>query len=100
MGNIPEFREWTAESEEGKMAQELSWLDSHIGSLEEGVRRINELGWYITVHNGIVIAGEHIIFKSDSKDAVEAFLYGMALAYSVLPVDLIDILEKEADEDQ
>jgi hypothetical protein len=82
------------------MAQELCWLDSHIGSIEEGIRRINELGWYITVHDGFVMAGKSVLFKSDSKDAVEAFLYGMALAYSVLPVDLIEVLKKEADEDQ
>jgi hypothetical protein len=27
---------------EGKVPQKLSWLDSHIGSLEEGVRRIHK----------------------------------------------------------
>lgn len=81
------------------MAQELMWLD-HVGSIKDGIELINELGWNITIQNGFVLAGDQAIFKSDSKDAIDAFIYGMALAYSVIPEDIFGILKKQSEEDE
>jgi len=36
--------------------------------------------------------GEQVIFGADTREAVDAFLYGMALAYAVIPPPLFDQL--------
>jgi hypothetical protein len=88
------------------MAQELFWLDSHVGSLEDGVELINELGWYISTkqHDGkwFVFSGDQKIFSTDSYESVQAFLYGMSLAYSIMSEPIIQALRKDAgiDEDE
>jgi len=39
-----------------------------------------------------VLTGDQVIFYADNVDAVEAFLYGMGLAYSVIPSQMaIDV---------
>ena len=55
--------------------------------------------WYIEVVEGTnhwtVIAGEKAIFSADTREAVDAFIYGMALAYSVFPQEYIDHYVKD-----
>ena len=81
--------------------QELLWLESHIGSIEEGIEVINKLYWNIVVGKSeekwFVYAGggEKTLFVADSREAVDAFLYGFALAYSVLPEHAFENLQKE-----
>jgi hypothetical protein len=76
--------------------QELSWINYLPGeSLEGGIALLNRLLWnirYGPARRGgwAVHAGHCLIFKSDSKDSVEAFLYGMALSYSVMQADLLE----------
>jgi len=76
--------------------QELRWLD-HLpeGSLDGGIRLLNRLRWFIRFGqsqdgNWVVAAGHCVIFKSDSREAVDAFLYGMSLSYAVMKQELQD----------
>jgi hypothetical protein len=82
--------------------QELRWID-HIGSIENGVQLVNRFLWNITVGQRdqlwLVAAGDSVIFVADNRPAVDAFLYGMALAYSVLPDHLIDTFRQEMREE-
>jgi hypothetical protein len=86
------------------MSNELAWLD-RIGSIDRGIELINRVGWNIIVgeSNGrwYVQSGEKIILVASSRRAVDTFLYGMALAYSVLPEPIIEKLREEfgVDED-
>jgi len=78
--------------------QDLSWSSAlPSGSLDEGVKLLKSLHWNISVeqHNGtwIVSAGEKILLKTSSKDSVEAFLYGLALAHSTLPKHILRQLQ-------
>ena len=72
--------------------KDLRWLATHIGTLEDGINLIDEFFWNITVenHNGewFVKGGEKVLLHTDSKDTVDSFIYGMALAYTVLPEEL------------
>jgi hypothetical protein len=45
-----------------------------------------------TIH---VLAGEVTILKTSSKDAADAFLYGLGLAYSVIPPTAFERLREE-----
>ena len=75
--------------------QKLYLLDAYFDNkLINGLDRINQLEWNITVRKTkdgqawIVYTGDQPIFKTDARAALEAFLYGMGLAYIVLPEDL------------
>ncbi len=78
--------------------QQMQWLESHVGTSEEGIELINKFHWFLTVDEGIngkewfVHSGESTIFTADSKAAVDAFLYGMSLAYAGIPEDLFNQL--------
>jgi hypothetical protein len=80
--------------------QELFWLD-HLpdGTIESGIELANQLYWNITVKtNGqkwCVWGGESVIFCADSRETVDAFLYGLGLAYSVLPESVFEQLKEE-----
>jgi hypothetical protein len=69
--------------------QELRWLESHLGSIQKAVELANEMYWKISVKHGkdhySVIAGDQVIFRADTQEAVDAFLYGIGLAYCVIP---------------
>lgn len=81
------------------MAHELFWLNSHIGTIEQGIELINKSMWNVSVTNmgdkWFVLAGEKTILSSDSHDEIVVFLYGMALAYSVIPDHLLEELRRE-----
>jgi hypothetical protein len=85
----------------GELMQEMTWLESHVagGSLEGGLERVNDLYWNIIVEPydefWRVRAGEDVIFWADSREAVDAFLYGMSLAYAVLPNEIFDQLRQQ-----
>jgi hypothetical protein len=59
---------------------------------------LNELKWSISVleTNGTwsVAAGHRLVLKTSSRDAVDAFIYGLALAYSLLPQPILDQFRK------
>ena len=67
-------------------------------TLEGAIRLLNELQWNIRVveaENSLSAGGGHkLLFKTTSREAVDAFLYGLALAYSVLPKSILSQIEK------
>jgi hypothetical protein len=78
--------------------QELRWI-AHIGSIEKGIDLANELYWNITVaqsgQSWLVQSGDSVIFVTDNRNAVDAFLYGLALAYSVMPEHIFEMFREE-----
>lgn len=72
---------------------DLLWLN-HLpdDSLEGGIKLANQLYWNITVagneHRWVIRAGEAVILRTDSRDVADAFLYGLGLAYGVLPEEV------------
>jgi hypothetical protein len=82
------------------VAQELHWLDHIGGSIEEGIAVANRMQWSISIKSvprgWLVMGGDQTIYFSDSYEGVEAFLYGLALAYAVLPEWLLTPLEEAA----
>ena len=81
---------------------EFLWLDSHHmppnGTLEDGIAHANRLEWNITwAGDGAlwgVWAGEGLMLRTDSKEVAEAFLYGLGLAYAILPDAMFQSLER------
>ena len=77
--------------------QELAWLKLlPDGTIEGGIELANRLGWNIgwagTGTEWTVWSGEKTLLKGDSRQCAEAFLYGLGLAYAVLPPDAFDQL--------
>ena len=68
------------------------------GSLEGGIELANRLDWGITVRMAgdsyVVSSGEEPILRTESKDALQSFLYGLGLAYAILPEELFTTMEK------
>lgn len=78
----------------------LPYLKSHIGSIEQGIILIDRFVWNVSIVEEVgewrVYAGEKAAFASDSCEAVDAFLYGMRVAYSTIPEDdILRIMEKK-----
>lgn len=82
--------------------QQLLWKD-HLrdGSLEGGINLANQLYWNITVSSDSeakkwdVRGGEALLLRTNSQEAAEAFLYGLGLAYSVLPSPVFEKLQED-----
>jgi len=75
--------------------QELRWMEplpSH--TLEGGIGLLQELKWNLKITQSdagwFVNAGHIKLLKTSSREALDAFLYGMALAYSVMPSAILD----------
>jgi hypothetical protein len=81
--------------------QTLDWLESHLGSLEEVVEVLNrDFCWFLSVDEGkngkwFVRGGEKVIFSADSREAVDAFLYGMGLSIMSIPEEIFDQLSHQ-----
>lgn len=81
------------------MGTTMNWLDSHVGSMEEGIELIKKLFWpisYFRAEDGswYVMSAESVILSTDSRETLDAFLYGMGLAYAGIPDDLLDYVAK------
>ena len=78
--------------------QVLLWLQSHFegATLQSGIERANRLYWSIEVVEGeagwVVYGGEKAIYKTDNREALDAFLYGFGLAYVVFPPEVFEPL--------
>ena len=78
---------------------ELLMLEKYFpgGALEGGIDLANRLDWGLTVRMAgeeyVVSSGDEPILRTESKDALQAFIYGLGLAYSVLPEELFQSLE-------
>lgn len=67
------------------------------GNLEGGIDLANRLDWGLSVRQAgedyVVSSGDEPILRTESKDALQAFIYGLGLAYAVLPEELFQSLE-------
>jgi hypothetical protein len=85
--------------------QEMNWLESHIGAIDDAVKVINQFSWEISITQSdtrwYVSTGsqeKHVIFSADTRDAVDSFLYGMALALVGIPSPLFEKLVEDVAE--
>ncbi len=69
------------------------------GNLEGGVELANKLGWGLSVRMAgdgyVVTSGDEVILRVEDKDALQAFNYGIGLAYAILPKEVFDSLVEE-----
>ena len=69
------------------------------GNLEGGVELANKLGWGLSVRMAgdgyVVTSGDEVILRVEDKDALQAFKYGIGLAYAILPEEVFESLVKE-----
>lgn len=78
---------------------DLLMLDRYFpdGILEGGIELANRLDWGLTVtmagESYVVTSGDEPILRTDSKDALQSFIYGMGLAYAILPEEVFNGLE-------
>lgn len=68
-------------------------------NIEEGIKILDKMYWFISTgkenDNWNVYAGEKVIFRTDSKETLDAFLYGMALTFVPMPEKLVDYFSEE-----
>ncbi len=73
----------------------LSALPSR--SLERGVDLLNRFQWNIQIEQQgkewTVSAGHKLLIRSDSREPVDAFVYGLALAHALMPEPFATKLE-------
>lgn len=79
--------------------QQMNWLGAlPDGTLEGGVELANKLAWNIkVVEKGgrwEVFGGDQVMFAADSRDCIDGFLYGLTLAYAVLPEHIFEQLSE------
>jgi hypothetical protein len=78
---------------------ELLMIDKYFpgGNLEGGIDLANRLEWGLSVQMAgeeyVVTSGDEPILRTESKDALQTFIYGLGLAYAVLPEELFLSLE-------
>lgn len=80
--------------------QQLPWLNRLPDStIEGGVELTNQLYWNISLtrvgRQWSIFSGDSLIFSSDSRQETNAFLYGLSLAYAVLPGDIFERLRED-----
>ncbi len=83
--------------------QELIMINQIPGrSLEGGLRFLSELKWEMRmVQSDDILSvgvGHRLMLKTSSREAADAFVYGVALAYSLLPKPILDELKKYGEE--
>lgn len=79
---------------------EMPWLDRIPGGLPESALTFaNRLYWAIRVEEvdgrWVVYGGEKSILYTDSREVVDAFLYGFGLAYGAIPAESFSRLEAD-----
>lgn len=79
----------------------MPWLDEyHVreGTLDGAIAQANELYWNLSViQEGrlwLVYAGEDILLQAEAREVVDAFLYGIGLAYGCLPDEVFGPLRE------
>jgi hypothetical protein len=72
------------------------------GKLEGGIDLANQLDWALSVQASgdgyVVSSGNAPILRTETKDALQSFIYGLGLAYAVLPERLFNNLAKSLQE--
>ena len=87
----------------GSVASILSYRSGEVlGSIDEAVKVINQFGWNISIvefdQQWYVMTGgaeKHPIFRADSREVVDGFLYGMGLAYIGIPSPIFENMAAE-----
>ena len=68
------------------------------GSLEGGIELANRLEWGLSVQMAgddfVVCSGNEPLLRTESKDALQTFIYGLGLAYAILPESVFATLEQ------
>lgn len=68
------------------------------GNLEGGIDLANRLDWGLSVQMAgdgyVVSSGDEPILRVEQKDALQSFIYGLGLAYAILPEQVFASLEK------
>jgi hypothetical protein len=63
-------------------------------SLDGGKKLLESLWWHIELKlekgQWCVWAGEQILLSTSSKEAAESFVYGLSLAYAMLPPEVLN----------
>ncbi len=83
---------------------DLLMLDKYFpgGTLEGGIELVNRLDWGLTVQMAgleyVVSSGDQPILRTESNDALQAFIYGLGLAYAILPEEMFLSLESALEE--
>jgi hypothetical protein len=78
---------------------ELLMLESLFpgGNLEGGIQLANRLDWGLSVQKAadhwVVLSGDQVLLRTETREALEAFVYGMGLAYAVIPENIFSELE-------
>ena len=72
------------------------------GNLEGGIELANRLDWGLSVQMSgeefVVSSGNEPILRTESKDALQTFIYGLGLAYAILPDTVFNALESTLSE--
>jgi hypothetical protein len=72
------------------------------GSLKGGIQFANRLDWGLTVQNAadywVISSGDQVLLRTESRKALEPFVYGMGLAYAVIPEKIFSELEAALDD--
>ena len=67
------------------------------GDLLGGIELANRLDWGLSVRlsddEWVVTSGGRPIYKTKCKESLHSFVYGLGLAYAVLPQELFEELE-------
>lgn len=79
------------------MTIQMHWLETHVGSLDKCVELSNDYFWNLVIfegsdHKWYVKSGESTIFTADNRESLDAFLYGMGMAYAGIPEHLFEKL--------
>jgi hypothetical protein len=85
---------------EGLTMNDLPMLEKYFpgGTLEGGIKLANRLDWGLSVQMAgdgyVVSSGDEPILRTETKEALQSFIYGIGLAYAILPEELFKALEE------
>jgi hypothetical protein len=75
------------------------WLESHLENLDKAKETAEEFTWRISIvkrgDEWFVFDGEARILSSNDRAVVDAFLYGLGLAYACIPEPYYSQLKKD-----
>jgi hypothetical protein len=86
------------------LMNELLMLERYFpgSNLEGGIELANRLDWGLSVQMSgeeyVVSSGNEPILRTDNKDALQTFIYGLGLAYAILPENVFNALESTLSE--
>ncbi|MBI9051563.1 MAG: hypothetical protein JEZ00_19220 [Anaerolineaceae bacterium] len=68
-------------------------------NLQEGIKILDDLYWFVrTEYKGniwYIYFGDILMFRTDSEEAFDAFLYGLGITYIIYPSEIINVLHEE-----